>query len=41
MREAILKAYKSSRKWKDKVKKMPITQVVAIYMRLRQQGKIG
>ena len=40
MRDAINKAY-DSRKWKEKVKKMPITQVVAVYLRLRREGKIG
>lgn len=38
-REALLTAY-PSQKWWDKVKKMPDSQVVAIYLNLKSQGKV-
>lgn len=38
-REALKQAYPSKR-WADKVKKMPDDQVVAVYLRLKKQGKI-
>jgi hypothetical protein len=38
-REALKGAY-SGEKWIDKVNRMSDAQVVAVYMRLRAQGKI-
>ena len=38
-RQALLKAY-PGKVWADKVNKMTDSQVVAIYMRLKAQGKI-
>ena len=38
-REAVKAAY-PSKKWMDKVKKMDDGQVIAIYRRLKSQGKI-
>lgn len=38
-REELKRAY-PNKKWAEKVDKMPEDQVVAVYMRLRQQGKI-
>ena len=38
-RQELLKAYDSP-KWHDKVKKMSDAQVVAIYLRLKQQNKL-
>lgn len=38
-REALKKAY-PSKKWAEKVNKMSDAQVIAVYMRLRLQGKI-
>lgn len=39
MRSAIVKAY-PGKKWADKVKKMSDNQVIAIYNRLLQSGKL-
>lgn len=38
-REALIGAY-PSKKWKDKVIAMSETQVIAVYLRLKAQGKI-
>jgi hypothetical protein len=38
-RELVKQAY-PTQTWKDKVKKMPDNQIVAVYLRLRRQGKI-
>lgn len=39
-REHIISAYPDSKAWKEKVLRMTDSQVVAVYMRLRAQGKI-
>jgi hypothetical protein len=39
-REAIKQAYPHSKTWLAKVDKMPESQVTAIYLRLKGQGKI-
>lgn len=39
MREAIKKAGRT-RKWTEKVKRMPESQVIAIYNRLRTQDRV-
>jgi hypothetical protein len=39
-RDQLKKAY-PSRKWADKVDDMSSEQVVAIYIRLKSQGKLG
>jgi NAD(P)H-dependent flavin oxidoreductase YrpB (nitropropane dioxygenase family) len=39
MRDAIIVAYPSKR-WAEKVKRMPDNQVIAVYMRLKLQGKV-
>jgi hypothetical protein len=39
-RELVLKAYPNSKAWSAKVKSMPDNQIVAIFLRLRGQGKI-
>jgi hypothetical protein len=39
-REAIKQAYPHSKSWLAKVSKMPDSQVTAIYLRLKRQGKI-
>ena len=38
-REALYKAY-SGAAWREKVKAMPEDQVVAVYLRLKNQNKI-
>ncbi|AOZ64918.1 hypothetical protein [Streptomyces phage Psst4] len=39
-RELIKKAYPHSKTWPSKVSKMPEGQVMAIFFRLKRQGKI-
>lgn len=39
-RELLKLAYPKSKKWADKVNKMPDSQVVAVYLRLKSQGKL-
>lgn len=39
-RELVKKAYPHSKTWKNKVEKMPDSQIVAVFLRLRRQGKI-
>lgn len=39
-RTALISAYPGSKKWQSKVDKMPEDQVVAVYLRLKGQGKI-
>lgn len=39
-REAIKKVY-PSKTWEDKVNKMSTQQAIAVYIRLRSQGKLG
>lgn len=39
-REALKKAYPNSKTWARKVDKMWPTQVHAIFMRFREQGKV-
>lgn len=38
-REALKKVY-TGKEWQKKVNKMPASQVTAIYLRLKKQGKI-
>lgn len=38
-REAVKAAY-PSQKWTDKVKKMSDAQIIAVYLRLKAQGRI-
>lgn len=40
-REELKKAYPNSKQWHDKVDKMSPSQVTAIYIRLRSNGKLG
>lgn len=40
MRETIKQAYPASKTWASKVSKMPEAQVVAIYFKLKREGKI-
>lgn len=40
-REELKKAYPKSDSWQEKVKKMSDAQVIAIYNRLKAQGKLG
>lgn len=40
-REAVIAAYPGSSKWKSKVTKMPEDQVIAVYLRLKAQGKVS
>jgi hypothetical protein len=39
-RELVARAYPNSKSWSAKVKGMPDNQIVAIFLRLRGQGKI-
>jgi hypothetical protein len=39
-RELIKKAYPRSHTWPSKVNKMPENQVIAIFLKLRREGKI-
>ncbi|QJD49779.1 hypothetical protein SEA_CLUBPENGUIN_55 [Streptomyces phage ClubPenguin] len=39
-RELVKQAYPHSKTWPEKVKKMPDSQIVAVFLRLRRQGKI-
>lgn len=39
-RELVIRAYPHSKAWKTKVSKMPDSQIVAIFLRLRSQGRI-
>jgi hypothetical protein len=39
-REAVLKIGLFPNQWKEKVNKMPDNQVLAIYLRLKSQGKL-
>lgn len=39
-RELVLKAYPHSKTWPAQVKKMPDNQIIAIFLRLRRQGKV-
>jgi hypothetical protein len=39
-RELVKRAYPQSKTWHTKVDKMPDSQVIAIYFRLKRQGKI-
>lgn len=39
-RQAVLAAYPLSQSWKYKVRKMSDAQVTAVYLRLKEQGKI-
>lgn len=38
-RELVLKAYPTET-WKARVKNMPDSQIIAVFLRLRRQGKI-
>lgn len=40
MRELIKRAYSPSNTWPAKVDKMPESQVIAIFFKLKRQGKI-
>ena len=40
-REAVIGAYPGSRKWKTKVIKMSEAQLIAVYLRLKAQGKVA
>jgi hypothetical protein len=40
-REALIGAYPGSRKWKTKVIHMSEEQVIAVYLRLKAQGKVA
>lgn len=40
-REELKKAYPNSEQWHDKVNKMSDDQVTAIYIRLRNERKLG
>lgn len=40
-REQLKKAYPNSKSWAEKVDKMSPSQVTAIYIRLKSQGKLG
>ena len=40
-REELKKAYPNSKKWAEKVDRMPPDQVTAIYIKLRAQRKLG
>lgn len=40
MRTAIIDPYKNSRMWKEKVLKMPDSQVIALYYRFKSSGLI-
>ena len=39
-RELIKSAYPTSLRWKDRVNKMTDAQVIAVYMRLKRDGKL-
>lgn len=39
-RQDLISAYPLSTQWKTKVNKMPDDQVIAIYLRLKQQGRV-
>jgi len=39
-REAVLKVGQFPKQWKEKVGKMSDKQVIAIYLRLKSQGKL-
>lgn len=39
-RELVKQAYPHSKTWTQKVKNMPDSQIVAVFLRLRRQGKI-
>jgi hypothetical protein len=39
-RQAVLKIGLFPNQWKEKVNKMPDNQVLAIYLRLKSQGKL-
>lgn len=40
-RTAVINAYPGSRKWKTKVMKMTEAQLIAVYLRLKSQGKVN
>lgn len=40
-REGLKKAYPNSKKWHEKVDKMPDSQVTAVYLRLKSERKLG
>lgn len=40
-REELKKAYPDNEGWKERVQRMPDSQVIAIYNRLRAKGKLG
>lgn len=40
MRDALCSVYYGAPKWVNKVMKMPDNQVIAIYMRMRNAGRI-
>ena len=40
-RQALKRAYPKSKLWHDKVDRMTVEQVTAVYIRLRAQGKLG
>ena len=40
-REALKAAYPTSKRWATKVNNMTETQVTAIYLRLKSQGKVN
>jgi len=40
-RKAIAEAYPGSLTWEDKVAKMQDSQVIAVYLRLKAQGKVN
>ena len=40
-RQELLKLYPNSERWKEKVLKMPDNQVTAIYLRARNEGRLG
>lgn len=40
-REALKAAYSTSRRWATKVNKMSDSQVIAVYLRLKSQGKVN
>ena len=40
MRDILCKQYHNAPKWVDKVSKMPDNQVIAIYMRMLNAGRI-